>query len=163
MKRLISLIAVFSAVLTFSAQSANAVELKLRWLSPTGEVLQTQSLNLNELDALKQQEIVTTTPWTEGQHSFTGPSLETLAGLAEYAVSEARVTALNDYTTDIPASDWQKMGAILASRLDGETMRVRDKGPYWLMYPIDSLPELNSQRYHARMVWQVNRIDFLGK
>ncbi|OZT82421.1 oxidoreductase, partial [Vibrio sp. 03_296] len=36
---------------------------------------------------------------------------------------------------------------------------VRDKGPFWLIYPQSSFPkELNIERYHSQMVWQLKQI-----
>ena len=95
-----------------------------------------------------------------GIQRFSGPSLGTLAALGGVPVSTARVTALNDYEMDVPAEDWEDNGAILATRRNGETMPIKDKGPFWIMYPISSDPKLDTQLYHGRMVWQVKLIDF---
>ena len=38
-------------------------------------------------------------------------------------------------------------------------MPVRDKGPFFVIYPYDSKPELKSQVYYARSVWQVKRLE----
>jgi hypothetical protein len=140
---------------------ASAQELSVRWVTEDGGVIKEETLDLAALDALPQAEIVTTTPWTDGKQRFTGPSLGAIAALGGRPVSVAEVSALNDYSAEIPAEDWENRGAILASRRNGETMQIRGKGPYWVMYPIDSDPELDTQFYHARMVWQVSDIDFI--
>lgn len=143
---------------------ASAQELTLRWLTPAGQVIDQKTLTLAQIDGLKQSTIVTHTPWTEGSQTFTGPSLTVLAGLAGSAgapPTEAKVIALNDYSATIPATDWTKLGAILSTRHNGQLMRVRDKGPFWVMYPIDTDPALAHQFYQSRMVWQVKSIDFL--
>jgi len=69
------------------------------------------------------------------------------------------VTALNDYTTEIPMEDFAKYKVILAIKRNGEYMPVRDKGPLFIIYPYDSDPELKSQTYYARSAWQVAKID----
>jgi hypothetical protein len=153
---------IFTVVASFlSCAGASAQEVTVRWVTEDGGVIMRETLDLQEIEALPQAEIVTTTPWTDGVQTFTGPSLGDIAALAGRPVVEAEVTALNDYSATIPADDWEERGAILAARQGGETMRIRDKGPYWVMYPIDSDPELNTQFYHARMVWQVSDIDFI--
>ena len=43
----------------------------------------------------------------------------------------SKVTALNDYTTVIPLSDFKKYNAILALKINGKYMRIRDKGPFY--------------------------------
>ena len=37
-------------------------------------------------------------------------------------------------------------------------MPVRDKGPLFIIYPFDANPELKSQTYYSRSVWQVAKI-----
>jgi len=148
-------------LIAFGACTASAQELTVRWLAGDGQVLSQRTLSLSDLDALKQTEINTSTPWGKGVQRFTGPSLGVLAGLGGRPVSQAKVVALNDYVATIPAEDWEVHGAILTTRLDGATMRVREKGPYWVMYPIDSDSSLGQQYYQSRMVWQVKSVDFI--
>jgi hypothetical protein len=69
--------------------------------------------------------------------------------------SVVNVIALNDYSTVIPFSDFRKYNAILALKINGEYMSIRDKGPSFIVYPYDSLPELNNQIYYSRSAWQV--------
>jgi hypothetical protein len=47
---------------------------------------------------------------------------------------------------------------ILALKRNGEYMPVRDKGPLFVIYPFDSKPELKTQTYYGRSVWQVAKI-----
>lgn len=151
------------AIVMGIAAPASAAELTLRWLTEDGSVAAEQALDLPGVDALPQREIVTSTPWTKGPSSFTGPSFAELARLVDQPAATARVTALNDYVAEIPAADWAEFGIILAARRDGETMAIRDKGPYWVIYPLDSSPSLDAQIYDSRMVWQVRSIDFLAR
>ncbi|WP_371347750.1 hypothetical protein [Ancylobacter sp. IITR112] len=143
--------------------SARAQDLTLRWLGSDGKVALEKTLNLAQLDALPQVTIDTGTPWTQNVQRFTGPSLGVLAALGGRPVREAKVMALNDYVAPIPAEDWKEHGAILTTRIDGQTMRIREKGPFWVMYPIDSDPVLRQQYYQSRMVWQVKSIDFIAQ
>jgi hypothetical protein len=47
---------------------------------------------------------------------------------------------------------------ILALKINGEYMRVRDKGPLFIVYPYDSEPELNNQVFYSRSAWQVSKM-----
>ncbi len=135
--------------------------LTVRVVDRAENVLFERILDLAAVDALPQATIRTHTPWTHGLQTFTGPSLATLSALGGYAPSEVRIYSLGEWTGGLPASDWQTQGVILASRLNGEIMRVRDKGPYWIMYPIDARRDLDTQMYQARMVWQVKALEFV--
>jgi hypothetical protein len=66
--------------------------------------------------------------------------------------------ALNDYTSEVPIEDFARYHTILALKRDGEYMPVRDKGPLFIVYPYDSNPELKSQKFYSRSVWQVTRL-----
>ena len=139
---------------------------------PTGKVLLTLSGNIentNEdgkavfdvasLEKLGMVTFQTTSPWYNGRTTFTGISLQKLMDYVGAKGSLVKVTALNDYTTEIPLSDFKKYNAILALKINGKYMRIRDKGPLFIVYPYDSMPELNNQIYYSRSAWQVSSMD----
>ena len=138
---------------------------------PTGKVLLTMSgkiENTNEdgkavfdiatLEKLGVVSFQTTSPWYNGRTNFTGISMQKLMDYVGAKGTVVKVTALNDYTTVIPLSDFKNYNVILAFKINGEYMRVRDKGPFFIVYPYDSLPELNNQIYYSRSAWQVSRM-----
>lgn len=117
--------------------------------------------DLAMLDAMPQKEIKTVTPWTDGLTVFTGVSLSYLldaVGAADDAETISAV-ALNDYKVEIPVSDARLQGVIIASRMNGETMSVREKGPLWVIYPISDKPEIDSQETYSKMIWQLKRLE----
>lgn len=112
-------------------------------------------------DALEKMGLVsikTSTPWNDGVVDFQGVPLDLLLKTAGVSGDTATVTALNDYSVDIPTSDFAKFGVILAVRRDGQYMPVDDQGPFFIIYPFDSDPILQGQPYHGRAVWQVKEI-----
>ena len=66
--------------------------------------------------------------------------------------------ALDGYEIDIPMSDPQNYPVMLATTWNGKIMRTRDKGPIWIVYPIDQFPDLNVEEYSSRSVWQLTRL-----
>lgn len=148
-------------VLLLGVSAAAADELALRWKNSSGDLVAERSLRLDDLDALPQVALETSTPWTDGKSIFSGVSLADLATLTPAGeVISADLVALNDYMASVPAEDWQSMTLVLASRINGKTMAVYDKGPFWLVYPVDDLERPLAQAYVARMVWQVASITF---
>lgn len=95
----------------------------------------------------------TTTPWHNGATRFDGIRMADLMKTAGAAGDTAVATALNDYETKIPISDFQRFNVILAMKKNGEYMPVRDKGPFFIVYPYDSDPQLKSQQYFSRSAW----------
>ena len=102
---------------------------------------------------------VTTTPWYDGPRRFSGPLGQAVIDSIGATGTTLRVTAINDYITDIPLADLMEYPVILATRLDGERMSVREKGPIFVIYPFDEAPELNNETYYGRSAWQVKSIE----
>lgn len=161
--------AVFALLLMVAAQApalatGARLYLSVSFVTVSGLPLSDHAFDLDQLDLLPQDRIITATPWTHGPQSFTGPPLATLAGLEANRgrrVRAVRVSSWADWTVTIPASDWERLNVILATRLNGQTMRVRDKGPYWIMYPIGDTRDVDMQMYQARMMWQVKSLEFV--
>ncbi|OEC96005.1 MULTISPECIES: molybdopterin-dependent oxidoreductase [unclassified Rhizobium] len=112
----------------------------------------------NQLEAMGLVSIKTSTPWNEGVVNFEGVPMALLLEKAKAQGSTATVIALNDYSVDIPTSDFTKFGTILAVKRNGAYMPIDDQGPFFVMYPFDSNPILQGQPYHGRAVWQVKAI-----
>ena len=132
-------------------------------LTLTGNIANTNAdgkavFDTASLEKLGMMSFQTTSPWYNGRTNFTGISLQKLMDYVGAKGSVVKVTALNDYTTVIPLSDFKKYNVILALKINGEYMRVRDKGPLFIVYPYDSVPELNNQVYYSRSAWQVSRM-----
>ena len=110
------------------------------------------------LRALSQHTVTTRTPWHDGREQFSGPRLWDLLEPLRPAGKTLRLTALNDYSVNIPLSDLQRYQPVLAWQLNGKALSVRNKGPLFLIYPFDTYPELNNPLYYARSIWQVKTI-----
>ena len=110
------------------------------------------------LDALPQRTTTTQTPWYDGEQSFTGPLAMAVLEQVGASGSSVTVTALNDYSADIPMSDLETYPVILANQLNGETLSVRDKGPLFVIYPFDEQRDLYNEVIFGRSVWQVTAI-----
>jgi len=117
--------------------------------------------DLAMVDALPQRQTETMTPWFEGPQQFSGPLLSDLMDAVGATGSHLRIVAINDYATVLPWDDIQRFPVILASRHNGETMSVRNKGPLFVIYPFDEFPSLRNEVYFARSAWQVALIEVL--
>jgi len=118
-----------------------------------------ESFTLEEILAMPQTTIVTKNDYVDEATTFQGPSLRSV--LEEMDVPQdatLKMVALNDFSSEVPAADAFKYDVILAVLLNGETMSVRDKGPIWVIYPMDGNPELHDEIYNDRLVWQLKSI-----
>lgn len=154
------------AVATLSATGALALD------KPKGDVILTVTghvehpnaganaeFDLEMLEALASRSGTMETPWTTGKITFSGPLLSAVLDAAGASGETLSVKALNDYAAEVPMSDVRDLQTMLATRMDGQTMSVRDKGPLFLIYPFDTNPDLYNEKYFSRSVWQIKEIE----
>lgn len=108
--------------------------------------------------ALPRQRITTGTPWYDQPRAFEGPLLRDLLAAIGASGRTLRVEALNDYAAIIPFGDAVTYDVIVADRIDGKLIPVRERGPLFIIYPFDQVPTLKSEQYYQRAVWQVKSI-----
>ncbi|WP_344965833.1 molybdopterin-dependent oxidoreductase [Oceanisphaera sediminis] len=133
-------------------------------LTVTGNLSVTNAVNKAEFDmdmlaALPQHEFSTHTPWTEQQHHFRGVLLSDLLRRVGAEGSEVRAVALNDYHHDINRELVAEAPLLLTTHLDGKPMKIRHKGPVWLMLPLSEYPQYDTKRYHELLIWQLKTLD----
>lgn len=112
-----------------------------------------------ELLALETSTLETTTPWTDGIQRFEGARLETVLENADVDAEQLLASALNGYSVVISVATAIKEGAYIAVQVDGEPMRVRDKGPFWLVFPWAERPELLNREVRSWSIWQLQRLE----
>lgn len=132
-------------------------------LKVTGKIANTNSpdgaeFDLAMLENLGVVEMVTRTPWTEGEVRFSGVPAERLMQAVGADAKTVDAVALNDYRAAIPAADFAAYGPILATRVDGTPLRVREKGPVWVIYPWSANPQIDNIEFHSRSIWQVKSL-----
>lgn len=106
------------------------------------------------LVSLDWVEVESNTSYTDGPQQFAGPTLASLLEAVGAHGETLFATAINDYTVEIPIAHAQRHRVILAMHLNGAPMRVRDKGPIWIVYPMDA-DEVVENPFDSRMIWQL--------
>lgn len=117
--------------------------------------------DLGMLEALGDRTVETSTIWTDGPQTFQGVSLDLLIERLGASGDVLRASAINDYYVEIPVSDAVEGGPIIAYKMNGNVMSVRDKGPLWVIYPYDADPEYRSEVIYSRSIWQLDRIEVM--
>lgn len=138
---------------------------------PTGRVILTVSGRIENTNApgearfdremlmqLGWTTIETHTYFTEGPQSFSGIPLGNLLAAIGAGGESLDAIALNDYAVVIPVADAAEHGVFLALDHNGAPMRIRDKGPIWVIYPLEA-ESPPREDFNARMIWQLNRIE----
>jgi hypothetical protein len=142
----------------YAAPSPDSAVLKVEGAisSPTHQALALWDSAM--LDQLPVHEIKTHTPWYDEAKTFRGPLLQDVLAKVGATGKQLTITALNDYSVQVPTSDAEQYRVILARTLNGKPLSVRDKGPLFLVYPFDQYPELQNKLYYGRAIWQISAI-----
>ncbi|MCF7645877.1 molybdopterin-dependent oxidoreductase [Bacillus subtilis] len=149
----------FMLVGTYTARAEKLGDLRI-----TDSSGRSVTLSEEELLKLPRSSIKTQTAWTEGVHHFEGATLTDVLKKANIDVSTfspetlLRLTAWNDYIVDIPLSDATNYNTLIAAFMDGTRLTIKDKGPYWLVYPRDDHNELQDSRFDHRWSWQLKEL-----
>ena len=136
-------------------------------LSVTGAISRTNAadgtrrydFDTEMFDALPTRTVRTGTPWHQGTLAFSGPLLADVLAHVGASGSTLQMTALNDYQVRMPANEVLPHQPILARRVDGAVLSVRDKGPLFLIFPFDDLPQTRNDLFYSRSIWQLKAIE----
>ncbi|CAE6865304.1 hypothetical protein R69746_08055 [Paraburkholderia aspalathi] len=151
---------VFAALFASFAAGAAPLQLQVSGKISTYTNAATHEYDLNEeqILAMKQASIRTSTNWTQSMN-FTGFLVTDLLKKIGATGSQLEIHCLDGYVYTVPIYEMQKFGVILAYERDGKRMAVKDYGPLGLIYPRDQHPsELSGPATDAKFMWQVSRM-----
>ena len=142
---------VMLTVLSATAVRANEDVVLTLSDAATGIVVE---LSEDDLLALEQAVIVTENEFVDGEAEFSGPlARDVIALLDNPEIVTFRLVAVNEYTVEVPVSDFIEYDVIFALFQDGQRFSSRDKGPIWVIYPMSDHTELQDRIYNDRLIW----------
>ena len=121
------------------------------------------TLTAEELLALPQVTFTTKHSWSTAADTFSGPSLETVLELVCPDVERLYLKALNGYSINLDFSKIKSYKPIIAIKVNGKRIRVREKGPLWIFIPFDEFKALPERSLDEAMIWQLYHITILSK
>jgi hypothetical protein len=158
-----ALLAVLCLGLAQSAASAKADDAVK--LGVTTSATDAVELTVDELRAMGDTSFATGTPWTKGTQKFEG-----ITGAQIVAAMQAKgqkldaksvlAVANNDYSIVIPFEVFNQPTTLVAFAQNGGAMPVRDKGPFWIVFPYDQDAKFLSSSYQSYSIWGLERLDF---
>jgi hypothetical protein len=133
-------------------------------LSITGKIAETNGEGRAEFDrqmleAMGTVRLRTWTPWTDRVVEFEGIPAARLLDAVGATGTVLLALARNEYSVEIPVELVRRYPVILAMSMDGERLRLRDKGPLWVVMPWSDYPELDGEESRYWSVWQLRSID----
>jgi len=146
-----------AALLASVGNQAYADEPLLRISSTTDESV-SYALSDADLLALPQIEFTTTTIWTDGPITFSGPSLASVLASVGAQSGPVGMVAVNNYKVEIPRDRIETEAPIVANRMNGAPFSIRDKGPLWVVFPFDSDHRYQSEQVYSFSIWQLTEL-----
>jgi len=160
-------VAVIAAVLLVTAPGPVSASME----KPSGRIILSISGAISEtndgsdavfdraaLRALGMHPLVTTNPFETGLQRFEGVLLSDVLNHVGASGKTIIARALDGYTVEIPVADAARYPILLAMVWNGREMTVRNKGPLWIVYPVDQFDELKKEVYSIRSIWQLTRL-----
>ncbi|OEF05356.1 hypothetical protein [Vibrio genomosp. F10] len=100
-------------------------------------------------------------PWFKQPKSYSGMRVIDLIDYLNKdseSIHSVSFIALNDYAANSNIDDILKYDPIIAYMMDEKKMKVRNKGPYWLVFNVDKYPEIANDVFYNQMVWQIDEV-----
>lgn len=119
-----------------------------------------EQFSATQLLALPQQQFTTHHSWSEEAELFSGPLLQDVLDKTCSNAEKIKLTALNDYAIDMDFSEVKKFRPIIALSLNGKRLSIREKGPLWVMLPLDK-HKIFDRSMDGLMIWQLSDITIL--
>jgi hypothetical protein len=67
--------------------------------------------------------------------------------------------AVDGYAIELDAKEMRRYPVLLALEQDGRQLRLRDRGPVWVVLPRDQYPELQADSQAFKWIWQLRSIE----
>lgn len=118
-------------------------------------------LDLETLDRFGVVEYTIFDPWLKTDVTYSGVLMATILDTLEVASTAEIVglSALDDYRVEIPVDDIREWPILLATRRDGQPLRISDGGPSRVIYPVHAFRDAANAEYRANWIWNVARVE----
>lgn len=112
----------------------------------------------SQLEEFPTYSLTTATPWREEAAKFEGVLLrDILASGGLDKLDAVAVLAENDYKTVLPRELWQDIRLLVATRVNGEPISRRERGPFLFVIDMETLGK-SEVATDAHLVWMASRI-----
>ena len=133
-------------------------------LSVTGRIANTNGpmradFDRDMLQALGEGSITTSHSWADRPTTFTGVPVAKVLDAVGAQGTKIRAVAINNYAVDLDVAELRRYPVLLAMKADGVELRLRDRGPLWIVYPRDSYRELSDESHNFKWIWQLRSLE----
>ncbi|HEX2524906.1 MAG TPA: molybdopterin-dependent oxidoreductase [Geminicoccus sp.] len=139
---------------TSATASPTGFKLRIKGRISGGDI----SLDQKALAAIGTVELVTRTPWSEGELRFSGVPFKDLSAALGFAGEDVVLRALNEYSVRTTVETLVEE-ALVAFEIGGRPIPVREKGPLWVVFPWSRRRDLDEPSTQSLSIWQLQTIE----
>lgn len=122
----------------------------------TTNVDESIQFDMATLESMGEVEYEVTDPFSEEDVVYRGVLMTDFLSVLQVPedATTLSLTALNDYSIDIPLEELTERPVILALRADGEYMSIADRGPSMVVFPYNYF-EYDTEAFNNYWIWQI--------
>ncbi len=111
------------------------------------------------LESLGLTDLTTATPYTDGKPMFRGVLMSKVLDAVGATGHKLTAAAVNGYQIELDVDEMRQYPILISLEQDGKPLRLRDRGPLWVILPSDQYPELAVETQNFKSIWQLKSLD----
>ncbi len=152
----------FILALSFSTVSLAITDEVVLTIFEEGEPLQKYSQKMLDVHP-ESFSLSTMTPWTNAVDQYKAIPLKSILGSIINKYDTLHLKAENGFEVHENIRFLLDADAFLAFKKNGQFMRLRDKGPVWLLFPYSQRPKLDDAFHNQVAVWMLYEVNAYNK
>ena len=137
---------------------------RVRKIRLSGELRDTapHSVTIADLEKLTITEFSVMDPYKKEQRTYSGITVRDLVKhYAKDGVKTISIKATDGYEVQFTHSEWLRWDIMLATRLNGKHIPLRESGPARIVMPFDTALDMDKVIYRPKWIWLVSKIEFI--
>jgi hypothetical protein len=118
--------------------------------------------SLRKVGALSQRHTITHSPFFTETKTFSDPFFaDLLAASLDAEPKEGtprNLVALNDHSVQTTFGKLKHTDAIAAARKNDLPVSIKNRRPFWIIFPLTKKPDLENEDFYRLMIWQPGNI-----
>lgn len=100
-------------------------------------------------------------PWDKRTERYQGILMnEFVRKLGQPGIKELLLSAIDEYQVTFHENEWQQFRIMIVTRVNGEYLSVREKGPMKIIFPDYEMSNKSYELNRPKWLWMINRIEF---
>ncbi len=104
--------------------------------------------------------VETYNPWEKRTEVYTGIWVSDLIKTYGQGTTSLKLTAIDDYQVTLNNEEWQNLRILLATKVNGQYIDVKNKGPMRVVFPDYDAANKHYELSLPKWLWMIKRLEF---